>query len=340
MSRTVISMRGITKDFGKVHALSGVDLSVDAGEIYGFIGPNGAGKSTTIRILLGILSADSGRARIFGKDVWHDAVDIHRRVSYVPGDVNLWPSLTGGEVIDMFVRLKKSGDKNYRKELIERFDFDPTKKCGTYSKGNRQKVALIAAFSTDADLYILDEPTSGLDPLMEMVFRDCVRRETQRGKTVFLSSHILSEVEQLCTRLSIIRQGKIVDTGSLRDLQHLTRNQVHVEADGDLGGLSSLDGVHDLVLKPGEAEFHLDNAHTAAVLAYLAGHRATRFVSAPPTLEELFMSHYALEEEQETEALDAPDQDQETEAQTPQDVELDDLESEAQEIQALEQEQE
>jgi ABC-2 type transport system ATP-binding protein len=302
MSQTVISMRQITKNFGRVHALSGVDLLVWAGEIYGFIGPNGAGKSTTIRILLGILKSDGGSARVFGKDAWHDAVDIHQRVSYVPGDVNLWPNLTGGEVIDLFVRLKKSGDKKYRQELIERFDFDPTRKCGTYSKGNRQKVALIAAFSTDADLYILDEPTSGLDPLMEMVFRDCVRKVADEGKTVFLSSHILSEVEQLCTKLSIIRQGKIVDTGSLRELQHLTRNQVHVEALGDLSGLSTVPGVHDLVVKPGEAEFHLDNTHTPQVMSYLARQGATRLVSAPPTLEELFMSHYELQGDSEPQA--------------------------------------
>ncbi|MDR0489102.1 MAG: ABC transporter ATP-binding protein [Propionibacteriaceae bacterium] len=292
MSEMTISMNGITKDFGRVHALTGVDLEVGPGEIYGFIGPNGAGKSTTIRILLGILKADSGQAQLFGKDVWSDAVDIHQKVSYVPGDVNLWPSLTGGEVIDLFVRLKKTGDQRYRKELIEKFDFDPTRKCGTYSKGNRQKVALIAAFSTDADVYILDEPTSGLDPLMEMVFRECVRKVAAEGKTVFLSSHILSEVEQLCTRLSIIRQGKIVDTGSLREMQHLTRNQVHVEATGDLGGLKTLEGVHDLSLHDGEAEFHLDNDHTAGVMAFLATQGATRLVSTPPTLEELFMSHY------------------------------------------------
>jgi ABC-2 type transport system ATP-binding protein len=285
-------MSGIAKRFGRVQALDGVDLDVAPGEIYGFIGPNGAGKSTTIRILLGILKADAGRATLFGQDVWRDAVAIHERVSYVPGDVNLWPSLTGGEVIDLFVRLKKSGDKAYRDDLIQAFDFDPTKKCGTYSKGNRQKVALIAAFSTDADLYILDEPTSGLDPLMEMVFRDAVRKVADAGKTVFLSSHILSEVEQLCTRLSIIRQGKIVDTGTLREMQHLTRNQVHVEATGDLAGLESLDGVHELKLETGEADFHMDNNQTAPVMAYLAAAGATRIVATPPTLEQLFMSHY------------------------------------------------
>lgn len=292
MTDSALTMSGITKSFGKVHALDGVDLTVAPGEVYGFIGPNGAGKSTTIRVLLGILKADAGKATIFGKDVWKDAVDIHHRVSYVPGDVNLWPNLTGGEVVDLFVRLKKSGDKTYRDELIERFDFDPSKKCGTYSKGNRQKVALIAAFSSDADLYILDEPTSGLDPLMEMVFSDCVRKMATQGKTVLLSSHILSEVEQLCDRISIIRQGKIVDTGTLREMQHLTRNQVHVEASGDLEGLKTLGGVHDLVIKPGEAQFHMDNAQTAPVMAYLAKQGATRIVSTPPTLEELFMSHY------------------------------------------------
>ena len=292
MTDPTIAISALTKKYGTVQALNGVDLVVNPGEIYGFIGPNGAGKTTTIRILLGIIKADSGTATIFGKDAWKDATEIHQRISYVPGDVNLWPNLTGGEVIDLFVRLKKSGDTAYREELITAFDFDPTKKCRTYSKGNRQKVALIAAFSTDADVYILDEPTSGLDPLMEQVFRDCIRRVAAEGRTVLLSSHILSEVEQLCDRLSIISQGVIVDTGSLREMQHLTRNQVHVEATGDLGGLEKMDGVYDLTLKPGEAEFHLDNAQTAPVMAYLAGQGATRLVSTPPTLEELFMSHY------------------------------------------------
>ena len=292
MPDPTIAVSGVTKRFGHVQALAGIDLEVAPGEVYGFIGPNGAGKSTTIRILLGLLRADSGHATIFGRDAWKDAVEIHRRVSYVPGDVNLWPNLTGGEVIDLFVRLKKSGDKVYRQELIEQFDFDPTKKCGTYSKGNRQKVALIAAFSTDAEVFILDEPTAGLDPLMEMVFRQCVRNVADQGKTVLLSSHILSEVEQLCDRLSIIRQGKIVDTGTLRDMRHLTRNQVHVEASGDLTGLGNLPGVYDLTLDQGQAEFHLDNAQTSPVMAYLAAQGATRFVSTPPTLEELFMTHY------------------------------------------------
>ncbi|MDR0416057.1 MAG: ABC transporter ATP-binding protein [Propionibacteriaceae bacterium] len=284
---------GLKKAFGQVKALNGVDLAVQAGEVYGFIGPNGAGKSTTIRCLLGILKADAGTTTVFGQDAWRDAVAIHHRLSYVPGDVNLWPNLTGGEVIDLFVRLKKNGDPGYRQELVERFDFDPSKKCGAYSKGNRQKVALIAAFSTDADLYILDEPTSGLDPLMELVFRDCVLKVKEEGKTVFLSSHILSEVEHLCDRLAIIRQGKIVDTGSLREMQHLTRQQVHAEAPAPLDGLKHLPGVHDLELQPGEATFRLDNAQTAPIMAFLAQQGVTRVTSAPPTLEELFMSHYA-----------------------------------------------
>ncbi|MDR1825865.1 MAG: ABC transporter ATP-binding protein [Bifidobacteriaceae bacterium] len=292
MPDATIAITGLKKAFGRVQALDGVDLTVQPGEIYGFIGPNGAGKSTTIRVALGILKADAGRAAIFGQDAWRDAVAIHHRLSYVPGDVNLWPNLTGGEVIDLLVRLKKNGDRQYRRELIERFEFDPSKKCDTYSKGNRQKVALVAAFSTDADLYILDEPTSGLDPLMELVFRDCVRKVAAEGKTVFLSSHILSEVEQLCDRLSIIRQGRIVDTGSLREMQHLTRNQVHAEAPQPLSGLAGLPGVHDLEVKPGEATFRLDNAQTATVMGYLAAQGVTRVVSTPPTLEELFMSHY------------------------------------------------
>ena len=288
----IIKTENLHKHFGKVKALNGVDLQVNEGEIYGFIGPNGAGKSTAIRVLLGILKPTEGRAALFGEDAWQRAVEIHKRIAYVPGDVNLWPNLSGGEVVDLFVRMKKGHDRNYREELVKRFDFDPAKKCGTYSKGNRQKVALIAAFSSDADLYILDEPTSGLDPLMETVFRDCVRKAKAEGKTVFLSSHILSEVEQLCDRISIIRQGKIIDGGSMNELRHLTRNNVKVETKEPLTGLAGLDGVHDVKEEKGAVSFSMDNDRTEGVMNYLAGKGIIHIVSAPPTLEELFMSHY------------------------------------------------
>jgi ABC-2 type transport system ATP-binding protein len=291
---SVIEITGLKKHFGKVQALAGVDLSVEAGEVYGFIGPNGAGKSTTIRVLLGLLKANGGTAQIFGKDVWHDAVAIHRDIAYVPGDVNLWNNLSGGEIVDLFCRLRKSHEKRYRDKLIQRFEFDPTKKSGTYSKGNRQKVALIAAFSVAAELYILDEPTSGLDPLMEQVFRQCVADAKGRGATVFLSSHILSEVEQLCDRISIIRAGTIIDSGSLDELRHLTRNRVSLQAAAPLPDLAKLPGVNNLATgEAGSVTFDMDNAETTAILAYLADKHVQHFVSTPPTLEELFMSHYA-----------------------------------------------
>ena len=302
----VLETKELTKRFGKVQALDGVDLAVEEGEVYGFIGPNGAGKSTTIRILLGILKANEGSANIFGEDAWKKAVSIHRRIAYVPGEVNLWPNLSGGETIDVLLRMKKGQDKKYREELMERFDFDPTKKCRAYSKGNRQKVALIAAFSSDADLFILDEPTSGLDPLMEIVFRDCVSKAKAAGKTVFLSSHILSEVERLCDRISIIRQGKIIDCGSLKDMRHLARNRLTVETPSEMELLSFMPGVYNVqVLKaeekvPGAAvvkqavttSFQIDNEKTNEIFSYLLYSGATNIVSTPPTLEELFMSHY------------------------------------------------
>ena len=222
----IVEVSNLTKRFGRVTALDGIDLEMDRGEIYGFIGPNGAGKTTTIRILLGILKANGGEAKIFGLDAWKDAVEIHRNVAYVPGEVNLWPNLTGGEVIDLFIKLRASNNKNRREELIERFDLDPSKKCRTYSKGNRQKVALVAAFASDADLYILDEPTSGLDPLMEKVFQECVM-EAKRRKSILLSSHVLSEVEKLCDRVSIIRQVHI-ESGTLKTC-HLTRTSMVLE---------------------------------------------------------------------------------------------------------------
>ncbi|MDR0350549.1 MAG: ABC transporter ATP-binding protein [Coriobacteriales bacterium] len=292
----VLQTQGLRKRFGKVKALDGVDLSVEKGEVYGFIGPNGAGKSTTIRVLLGILRADEGTARVFGLDAWKDVVRIHRNIAYVPGDVRLWNSLTGGEVIDLFLRLRTGREASYRNELIERFDFDPSRRCGTYSKGNRQKVALIAAFSADADLYILDEPTSGLDPLMELEFRACVAEAAARGASVLLSSHVLSEVELLCDRISIIRRGRIIDSGSLADMRHLTRNKVLVEAEAPLEGLERLAGIHELSIEGPKASFSIDNAQTALLLAFLADKGVRHLTSTPPTLEELFMSRYSGQE--------------------------------------------
>jgi ABC-2 type transport system ATP-binding protein len=292
----VLETIGLKKRFGKTQALDGVDLQMEKGEVYGFIGPNGAGKSTTIRCLLGILRADAGQARIFGRDAWREAVAIHRDLSFVPGDVNLWSNLSGGEVIDLFVRLRGRKPGARRVELIERFDFDPSKKCGTYSKGNRQKVALIAAFAADASLYILDEPTSGLDPLMELAFRECVAEVKAQGSSVLLSSHILSEVEQLCDRISIIRQGRIIDSGTLAEMRHLAHNRVTASFSAPAQipeGLKGLAGVHNLQVEGSSVSFNMDNSETAAVLRFLADAGATHLVSAPPTLEELFMSHYA-----------------------------------------------
>ncbi|MFS8512943.1 MAG: ABC transporter ATP-binding protein, partial [Planifilum fulgidum] len=263
---SVIEVRGVTKRFGNFTALDSIDLTVGEGEIYGFIGPNGAGKSTTIRILLGMLKATSGSARIFGKDVWKDAVEIHRRIAYVPGDVNLWPNLTGGEVIDLLLKLRGNGNPNKRDELLERFGLDPRKKCRTYSKGNRQKVALVAAFAQDADLYLLDEPTSGLDPLMERTFQECVREAKAEGKTVFLSSHILSEVEKLCDRVAIIRQGKIIEEGSLAELRHLTRMNVILRTKRPPDGLRELKGVHHLEERDGALNFQVDGEELDAVI--------------------------------------------------------------------------
>jgi ABC-2 type transport system ATP-binding protein len=289
----VLETRELQKRFGKTQALAGVNLTVQEGEVYGFIGPNGAGKSTTIRILLGIIKANAGQAHIFDQDVWKDAVAIHRNLSYVPGEVNLWPNLSGGEVIDLFLRLRKTHEKKYRDELVERFDLDPGKKCGAYSKGNRQKIALIAAFSARARLYILDEPTSGLDPLMELVFRQCVTDARADGASILLSSHILSEVEQLADRLSIIRQGVIIDSGTLAEMRHLTRNKMSVATTAPLAGLEQLPGVYNSTRKGDTTEFDMDNDQTATILSYLADKHVTHLTSTPPTLEELFMHHYA-----------------------------------------------
>lgn len=289
----IIEVKNLVKKFGNFTALGGVNLDVNPGEIYGFIGPNGAGKTTTIRILLGILKATSGQATIFGMDAWKDAVEIHKRVAYVPGEVNLWPNLTGGEVIDLFVKLREANNnKRRREELIERFDLDPSKKCRTYSKGNRQKVALIAAFASDADLYILDEPTSGLDPLMERVFQEYVLEAKQEGKSIFLSSHILSEVERLCDKVSIIRNGKIIESGSLEELRHLTRTSVVLVTKEPIYDLDKLKGVHNVDKKNNSLYFHVDSDQMDQVMKYISQYGIVKLEVAPPTLEELFMRHY------------------------------------------------
>lgn len=287
-----MQVRDLKKNYGKVEALRGIDLDLEAGKVYGFIGPNGAGKTTTIRILLGILKADRGTATVFGKDAWRDAVEIHRRIAYVPGEVNLWSNLTGGEVIDLFVKLRGSGNKSRREELIQRFDLDPTKKCRSYSKGNRQKVALVAAFASDAELYVLDEPTSGLDPLMEQVFQACVKEVRAAGKSVFLSSHILSEVERLCDKVSIIREGTIIETGTLQELRHLTRSRITVETAKPLVEFSRHPGVHDLLREDRKVSFLVDGESLSEVMRHLGDHGILALESVPPTLEELFMRHY------------------------------------------------
>lgn len=260
--------------------------------MHGFLGPNGSGKSTTIRVLLGLLHADSGAAQLLGRDPWTDAVELHRRVAYVPGDVTLWRNLSGGEVIDLYGKLRGGLDKSRRTDLIDRFELDPTKKGRTYSKGNRQKVALVAAFASDVDLLILDEPTSGLDPVMEEVFQRCVEEERDRGRTILLSSHILSEVEELCDRVSIIRKGRTVESGSLSDLRHLTRTSVTAELTGAPNGLASLPGVHDLDVQGHRVRLQVETDQLNAVLRSLSESGVRSLTSKPPTLEELFLRHY------------------------------------------------
>ncbi|MEU9177796.1 ABC transporter ATP-binding protein [Streptomyces sp. NPDC048550] len=288
-----ISVAGLRKAFGRTHALDGLDLSVATGEVHGFLGPNGAGKSTTIRVLLGLLRADSGTAELLGGDPWADAVELHRRVAYVPGDVTLWRNLSGGEVIDLYGRLRGGLDRARRAELVERFELDPTKKGRTYSKGNRQKVALVAAFASEAELLILDEPTSGLDPLMEEVFQACVAEVRAAGRTVLLSSHVLSEVESLCDRVSIIRRGRTVETGTLADLRHLTRTSISAELAGPPNGLARLPGVYDVEVQGLKVRLQADTDKLGAVLRSFAESGVRSLTATPPTLEELFLRHYA-----------------------------------------------
>jgi ABC-2 type transport system ATP-binding protein len=289
----VISVQGLVKTFGSFRALDELDLEVAAGDVHGFLGPNGAGKSTTIRSLLGLLRTDAGTAQVFGLDPWRDAVEIHRRLAYVPGDVALWPNLSGGETIDMLVRMRGADPaRSRREELLARFDLDPTKKGRAYSKGNRQKVALVAAFATDSDLLILDEPTSGLDPLMEQVFNECVAEHTARGATVLLSSHILSEVERLANRVTIIRAGRAVETGTLEEMRHLHRNRIEATVTGAVPDLSAVQGVHDLSVDGQQVACTVDPDGLSAVLTALTAAGVSALTSTPPTLEELFLDVY------------------------------------------------
>lgn len=289
----ILETCNLTKKFGTVTALDGVNLKVEKGEVFGFIGPNGSGKTTTIRILLGILQATTGEAKILGLDAWKDAVAIHKKIAYVPGNVNLWPNLTGGEVIDLFASLSGKIDYDKKEELIKNFNLDASKKCRTYSKGNLQKVALIAAFVSDAELYIFDEPTSGLDPLMEQVFQSYVYKLKENGKSVLLSSHILSEVERLCDRVGIIRAGKIVETGTLNELRHLTRANFNIITKQKITGLEKVKGVYDIKFNDeNSVSFYVDNSELDAVVKFISKFDLLKLESTPPTLEELFMRHY------------------------------------------------
>ncbi|MFH5810226.1 ATP-binding cassette domain-containing protein [Companilactobacillus sp. FL22-1] len=287
----------LQKSFGKFQALKNITFDIYPGEVFGFIGPNGAGKSTTIRTLLGILRATGGQATIFGKDVYKDAVEIHKHIAYVPGDVYLWPNLTGGEIIDLFLKLSHSQHSTRTDQLIKQFQLDPTKKARTYSKGNRQKVALIAAFSTEADFYIFDEPTSGLDPLNEEIFQKEVLKLKAAGKSVLLSSHILSEVEKMCDHIGIIRNGEIVETGTLDEMRHLTRTVVKVKTKAPTPELKTLPGVHNVVTESDQTlTLSVDSDKLDSVMNYLVQKQIVTLQATPPTLEDLFMRYYSTDE--------------------------------------------
>jgi ABC-2 type transport system ATP-binding protein len=298
-NRAAVEIHGLKKSFGAVRALDGLDLTVQEGEVHGFLGPNGAGKSTTIRVLLGLVKADAGKARLLGGDPWVDAVELHRQIAYVPGDVTLWPSLTGGETVDLLARMRGGIDERRRAELIERFDLDPHKKARTYSKGNRQKVSLISAFSSQARLLLLDEPSSGLDPLMENVFQQCVGEARDRGVTVLLSSHILAETETLCQRVTIIRAGKVVESGSLDSMRHLSRTSIRTEMAGDPGDLSRIPGVSDVNIDGTTLRAEVDSNGLGDLIRVLGNAGVRSLVSRPPTLEELFLRHYDADGQRE-----------------------------------------
>lgn len=291
-----IETRDLVKTYGHVRALDGLNLQVRSGEVHGFLGPNGAGKSTTIRVLLGLLRPDGGEVHLLGGDPWLDAVALHRRLSYVPGDVELWPNLTGGEAIDLLARLRGRFDRSRRDALCERFALDPSRKAGTYSKGNRQKVALVAALASDVELLVLDEPTSGLDPLMEEEFQQVMLQEKARGRTILLSSHILSQVERLADRVSIIRSGRIVDAGTLQDLRHLTRTSVVAQVERPIRNLDGLHGIHDPRIDGETVTFDVDLPELDAAIGFLHQSRLVSLVCHPPSLEQLFLRHYRADE--------------------------------------------
>ena len=289
---SAVSISGLVKSFGRFKALDGLDLEVEEGEVHGFLGPNGAGKSTTLRILLGLLRADAGTVKVLGADPWRDVVPLHRRMAYVPGDVSLWPSLTGGEAIDLLGRLRGGLDDKRCDELLEALELDPTKRGHTYSKGNRQKVAIIAALSSNAELLILDEPTSGLDPLMEATFREEIRWERSLGRSVLLSSHILAEVEALADRISIIRKGKVVETGSLEQMRSRARTNVSATIDGNAALLTTLPGIADLRIEGHRVHFSVDSENLGDAMSVLSHHGMSALTVSPPSLEDLFLQHY------------------------------------------------
>lgn len=288
----IIQLKKVVKTFGSVRALQQFNLEVQEGEVHGLLGPNGAGKSTAIRLLLGILKKDSGEAKLLGKDPWHDAVALHHDIAYVPGDVMLWENLTGGEIIDVLTKLRGRYDKQRRQALIERFQLDPRKKFRTYSKGNRQKVALVAALASDVPVYVFDEPTAGLDPLLELVFQDEVKKLKKQGKTILLSSHILAEVEALCDAVTIIRDGVAVESGTLEELRHLSETTIKAVVDGDPTEVKQLAGVHDVAIDGQRVSFLVDPSELNGTLARLSELGVKSITSHPPTLEELFISHY------------------------------------------------
>jgi len=291
MSDNAIEVSGLVKNFGAVHALAGLDLAVPTGAVTGFLGPNGSGKTTTIRILLGLIRADGGTATLLGGNPWTQAVELHKRLAYVPGDVALWPNLTGGQIIDVLGALTGGLEGARRAEMIERFQLDPSKKAGTYSKGNRQKVALVAALASRSELLLLDEPTSGLDPIMEAEFQKVIREVKAEGRTVLLSSHIFAEVEALADTVVIIREGKTVEAGTLASLRHLARTQVKVNTDTP-AAVQAIPGLHGVQVDGDSVSFGVDGDDWPTVLRALSGLKVNQVVANPPSLEDIFLSHY------------------------------------------------